>query len=181
VEREYDIFEQLPDGAPLWRGHASGLLNLRVKLIEVATTTNNQCFAMHIGTQEVVARLNARPLQISHGKRVVFQIAYDEALATARASLLRRFGYDVVTVIGNESAKTILSIPQHFDLFIIGHAAPENDRKGMVAWLKIYFPNTRVLALNPPNLPVLSGADYNVKLNGPEAWLSVVNTALSSQ
>jgi hypothetical protein len=180
LERDYDIFEELPDGAPLWRGHASGLQSLRVKLVEVASTTNNRCFAMHMGTQEVVARLNARSAQRPDGKKVVFQIAYDDTLAMARAALLRNCGYDVATVIGNESAKLILSVPQHFDLFIVGHASPENERKGMVAWLKKYFPNTRVLALNPPKLPVLSGADYNVKLNSPEAWLSVVSTALNT-
>jgi hypothetical protein len=81
---------------------------------------------------------------------------------------------------GCESAKLILSLPQHFDVFIVGHAAPENDRTAVVAWLKKNFPNTRVLALNPPKLHVLPGADYSVKLNGPETWLPVVSSALSS-
>jgi hypothetical protein len=71
-----------------------------VKLVEVASTTNNQCFAMHIPTQEVVARLNARPSQRNGGKRVVFQIAYDENSAMARTAVLRSYGYDVVTVNG---------------------------------------------------------------------------------
>jgi hypothetical protein len=100
VERDYDIFEQLPNGTPLWRGHASGMQSLRVKLIEVASTTNNPCFAMHIPTQKIVARLNARPLQGREGKRMVFQIAYDDKLASARTALLRKCGYDVVTVVG---------------------------------------------------------------------------------
>jgi hypothetical protein len=180
VEREYDIFEQLPNGTPLWRAHTSGLQSVRVKLLEIASTTNNQCFAMHLATQEVVARLNDRPSQRGDGKRVVFQIAYDDRSAGTRTVLLRKRGYNVVTVIGNESAKLILSLPQRFDLFIVGHAAPDNERKEMVAWLKKNFPNTQVLALNPPKIPVLPGADYNIELNGPEAWLSVVSTALST-
>jgi hypothetical protein len=180
VEHEYDIFEELPEGSPVWRGHASGLQNLRVKLMEVASATNNRCFAMHIGTQEIIARLNASSSPRTVTKRVVFQIAYDHGLASDRTALLRKRGYDVVTVMGNESAKLILSVPQHFDLFLVDCAAPEVDREVIVAWLKKYYPNTRVLALNPPKQPVLPGADYNVKLNGPDAWLSAISHAFSS-
>ena len=180
VEREYDIFEELPEGSPVWRGHVAGLQNARVKLMEIANSTSNLCFAMHIASQEIIARLNARPSPRTGAKKIVFQIAYDHSLASARTTLLRKRGYDVVTVMGNESAKLILSVPQHFDLFVVGYAAPEIDREGMVAWLKKYFPHTRILALNPPKQPVLPGADYNVKLNGPDTWLSAVSQALTS-
>ena len=87
MEREYDIFEELPEGS-VWRGHVSGLQNVRAKLLELATATNNQCFAMHVGTQEVVARVNARLSPKTAAKRVVFQIAYDHNLASARTALL---------------------------------------------------------------------------------------------
>jgi hypothetical protein len=58
MEREYDLFEQFPDAEPMWRGHAIGLPRARQKLLEFTRTTRNECFIMHLPTNEVVARLN---------------------------------------------------------------------------------------------------------------------------
>jgi len=63
---------------------------------------------------------------------------------------------------------------QSFRLFIVGHAASRETREGMLRWLKTTFPHTRILALNPPQQEYLDEADYNVVLNGPEGWLSIV-------
>lgn len=179
MDREYEIFEQLPDGSPIWRGHASGLPNVRLKLQELARTTANECFAMYLPTKEVVARLNVKSLRAGE-KRLIFQVSYDNKCAAERTQILRMCGYDVLSVIGNESAKMILSIPQHCDLFIVGHNAPEESRKEMAAWLKANYPSVRILALNSPGIKELAGADYNVKHNGPETWLPFVTRAFSA-
>jgi hypothetical protein len=51
----------------------------------------------------------------------------------------------------------------------------------MVAWLRAKYPGVRILALNSPEIRELVGADYNVKLNGPEVWLPMIATALGGQ
>jgi len=178
MEREYELFEQLPDGSPMWRGQASGLREVRLKLHEIGKTTTNGCFAMYLPTKEIVARLNSGTSEDGRRKPQVFQVAYDDRLATARTEVLRLHGYEVVSVIGNEAAKVVLSLPHNCDLFIVGHAAPEEARKEMVAWLKFKYPGVGILALNPPAIRELPGADYNVKLNGPEIWLSLIASAL---
>lgn len=180
MEREYEIFEQLPDGSPVWRDHASGLPTVRVKLEQLARKTANECFAMYLPTKEVVARLNVRAPRAVSDKRLIFQISYENKRAAERTQILRMCGYDVLSVIGNESAKTILSMPQHCDLFILGHAASEENRKEMAAWLKANYPGVRILALNSPGIKELTGADYNVKLNGPETWLPLVTRAFGT-
>ena len=175
MQREYDVFEQLVDGSTMWRGHASGLHEARRKLQTIARTTSNLCFVFHMPTQQIVARLNVRA---GSGKKpVVFQISYDQNRAPARAEVLKRHGYEVITVIGNEAAKVILSIKQDCDLFLVGHAAPEETRREMVDWLKTNYPGVRILAVNPPPIRELVGADYNVKINGPETLLPVIVTA----
>jgi hypothetical protein len=58
VNREYELFEKLPDGSPIWRGHVVGLQYAQLKLTEIAKATTNECFAMHLPTKEVVLRLN---------------------------------------------------------------------------------------------------------------------------
>ena len=178
MERDYDLFEQFPDGQPMWRAHAVGLLSARQKLLELARTTRNECFIVHLTTKEVVARLNVRSSRGVDRKPVVFQIGYDSGLAIARTTVLRLQGYEVVSVIGNEAAKVVLSIPEQYDFFIVGHAADEQARKEMVLWLKAHYPGVQILALNPPRVSELAGADYNVKLNGPETWLPIIATAL---
>jgi hypothetical protein len=182
VEREYDVFEQLPDGAPLWRGHASGLLNVRIKLEELARTTSNECFAMYIPTREIVARIGGarQVLEQRIRKFLVFQVSYDSVLSIRRAKVLREHGYEAASVLGNEAAKVVLSTRlTRCDFFIIGHSAPESTRREMVVWLREHYPNVGILALNSPGILELDGADYNVKLNGPETWLPLVSTALS--
>ena len=58
MKLEYDVFEQLPDGSPIWRGHVMGPQELKSKLEEIARQTNNECFAIHLPTQEIVSRVN---------------------------------------------------------------------------------------------------------------------------
>lgn len=60
-EREYDLFERLPDGSPLWRGRASGMNEADAKLRNIAGSTSNECFALYLPTKEVVLRLNTSP------------------------------------------------------------------------------------------------------------------------
>lgn len=108
----------------------------------------------------------------------MFQIAYDEMLLITRAQLLKNRGYEVTSVLGNDAAKCAIDTRQNHRLFIVGHAAPRETREEMVRWLKANFPNTKILVVNPPSSAILAGADYNVVLNGPEEWLSIVaNTA----
>lgn len=178
MEREYELFELLVDGSLMWRDHASGMRDVRLKLQEIAKTTTHECFAMYLATKEIVARLNVGAARGVTGKPLIFQIGYDDRLATARAEILRLHGYEVVSVAGNEAAKVILSLPQRCDVFLVGHTAPEETRKEMVAWLKAKYPGIRIIALNSPTIRELPGADYNVKLNGPHTWLPVIDSAL---
>ena len=120
-------------------------------------------------------QLNVAPAKL----RRIFQIAYDGELGLRRAELLRSRGYGVISVIGNDAAKVLLSSIQHYDFFIVGHAAPEQTRREIVDWLKAQYPGIKILVLNPPDQQV-PAADYNVPLNGPETWLPIVFRQLAS-
>lgn len=160
----------------MWRGRASGLLEVRQKLQRLSKITSNECYAIHIPTKEIVARVNVRT---GKGRKpVVFQITYNPKLGNLRAEVLRLHGYEVVSAMGNEAAKVILSIPQEFDLFVVGDGAAQNERREMVSWLKANFPKIQIIAVNSPPLAELPGADYNAKLNGPETLLPVMGAAL---
>lgn len=179
MERDYDLFERLQDQSLVWRGSVHGLENARRKLEEVSKGTTNECFAMHTPTRQIVALLNIAQHGQLPAKPVVFQIEYDEHRLVTRSELLRHNGYEVISLIGNEAAKVALSSPQHCDLFIVGHAAPEQTRREMVDWLKARYPGIRIVALNPPNHPRLTGADYNGIMSRPNEWISIVTAAVA--
>lgn len=181
MKREYELFERFPDESLMWRGHIAGLQEARGLLDEIARQTSNECFVMHLGTQEVLFRANVAGAAQSLAKQAVFQIAYDEHLGMVRAALLRTKGYHVAWVVGNDAAMVMLcDRKKHFDLFIVGHNARDEQRRKMVAWLKENYPGVKILAINPTQLRELPGADYNAVINGPENWMPFVSSATSS-
>jgi hypothetical protein len=58
VERTYDIFEKLPDGAMRWRASVAGHEPAILKLKEIAVSSTNEFQLMHLPTQTIIATLN---------------------------------------------------------------------------------------------------------------------------
>ncbi len=172
MEDGFNIFECMADGSVRWCEETSSLIKARRLLRELVRARKSEFFAMHLTTRGILFHSEAPAL----GRRV-FQIAYTERLCQERAHLLRTLGYGVLSVLGSEAAKKLLRtvriLPQDIDLFMIGHAAPETERKGMVEWLKTRYPQVKVLVLNPPNQRI-PGADHNAPLNSPEMWLPLL-------
>jgi hypothetical protein len=49
ANREYFIFEKLPDGSAVWRGCVLGMENVELKLQNLARESNNKFFALNLG------------------------------------------------------------------------------------------------------------------------------------
>lgn len=172
LDREYNIFECLPDGAVQWRATVVGLRDARTKLEEIARNSQNDHFAMHLPTRNIVLRTDLLRKEVVTPKAVC-QIAYEDNLSLQRANLLRSRGYGVMSIFGNEAAKLLLSTLRanhEFAFFIVGHVAPEQTRREMIDWLRKNYPGVKIIALNPPQESIPT-ADYNVIQNGPDAWL----------
>jgi hypothetical protein len=170
MNRVYEIFEVPPNGSPQRVTVVSGVEFAKVALQGLAKRTSNECFAADARTRQVVMQLNVPPKKL----RRIFVVSYDEEIGVQRAELLKSRGYGVVSVIGNEAAKVLLSSIQPYDLFIVGHATPQETRREMVDWLKTQYPSVKILALNPPDQQVPT-ADFNVP-HEPESWLPIVST-----
>jgi hypothetical protein len=147
MQRHYDLFEQFPDGSPMWRGRVSGLPEVRRHLTELSQQTQNECFAMHLATKEVVASMNVGGAHPKIEKRLVGYIAYDHAWAKERTAVLRAKGFEVVTVTGNEAAKLVLDLSDSWKFFIIGDESPKEAKEEMASWLKVNFPDVPILTL----------------------------------
>lgn len=178
MEREYDIFEQFPDGFPLWRNHVRGLREATRMLRELAASTANECFTVHLPTKEIIARLNVRSSG-PEAQPLIFQIGYGSNAAIERAALLRKNGYEVSSVFGNDAAKLVLQMTQGpIGLFIVGHSAPAEMRQELVVWLKTGYPKVPVLALHSRDEERFASADHNAAADHPETWLPFVSSIL---
>ena len=176
VYRSYEILEVLQDGSSVKRAVVLGLEFAKVALEDLARRTANECIAADEETHQVVAQRNLPPAK--RAIKRIFQIAYDEDSSLRRAELLRSHGFGVISVLNNEAAKVLLESVEDYDLFIVGHAAPEKCRTELVNWLKTNYPRVKVLALNPPHQP-LPNADYNALESDPDGWLAFVTERLA--
>ena len=62
MNRDYDIFEKLPDGSSVWREMVVGRENARLKVQRLAKLSSNEFFAIHTPTKEIIARENITAL-----------------------------------------------------------------------------------------------------------------------
>jgi hypothetical protein len=60
MEREYDLFEVLPDGAAVWQVAVTGHENAIKKLHELSARTTNEVRVMHLPTDTLIAQKNVR-------------------------------------------------------------------------------------------------------------------------
>lgn len=178
MHRVYEIFEVLPAGSRHSVAVVSGLESAKLRLHDFASHTRNECYAADVNTRQIVAYDNISPAEWRRFKRI-FVICYDEQLGLRRAEILSSYGYHSSFIIGNQAAKVLLTPAEHYDLFMVGPAAPRETRQEIVDWLKAKYPRAKILALNPPNQQ-LSGANHNVLQDVPETWLPIVHRELAS-
>jgi len=58
MDREYDIFEKLPDGSILRRTVIKGFENALASLKELGNISPNEHFAIHTPSNVIIARVN---------------------------------------------------------------------------------------------------------------------------
>ena len=58
MDREYDIFEILPDGSPLWKSAVAGHEKAISILKQLAAQTENELRVMYIPTNTLIAAIN---------------------------------------------------------------------------------------------------------------------------
>jgi hypothetical protein len=58
MERDYDLFEVLPDGGVIWKETVSGHENAIGRLKELAQRTSNEVRVMHVLSNTLIASVN---------------------------------------------------------------------------------------------------------------------------
>ena len=165
------IFKVQSDGSLRWVEAAAHVERAKARAKALAASSPGEY---------VISNLTGEKISIkSPPKQIVFQIGYDEKDLNARAELFRRVGHHVISVPDNDAARRALTSIEKVDVFVVGHAAPEQTRKEMVDWLKTNFPKVKIVALIPSANRQLPRADYNIVLNDWDEWLSLLAAAAS--
>lgn len=60
MERDYDLFEVLPDGSAIWKEAVHGHENAIRKLRELSVRTKNEVRLMHVLSNTLIAAMNVR-------------------------------------------------------------------------------------------------------------------------
>jgi CheY-like chemotaxis protein len=169
----FDIFRVGADRSVVWLEAAADLeiAQARVKVLAPLAPGEYLIFSQKTGHQISIK---------ASGKRMIFQIGYDDRQGKARAQMLRYLGYEVSSAADNPAAKLELMTSRHVDLFVVGDLAPEETRREMVRWLKTNYPKVKILALQPsgPSQVPMQDADYTVMANDSNDWLGMIARAV---
>ena len=108
----------------------------------------------------------------------ILSISYDEPLLLTREWMLKAQGYEVTSAIGFTEA--LLRCNCYYDLAIIGHSIPRQDKLALIAEIKKRC-RAQVLSIVRHGEQGLSEADGWVDaIDGPEALLHAVQKILGS-
>ena len=102
----------------------------------------------------------------------ILSISYDKALLHTRAMMLSREGFEVESAVGFTAAIQACK-KGRFDLVIMGHSIPSEDKSAIVKQLRAVCA-TPVLALRRANEAPIKTAEYNLDSGDPQRFLSYV-------
>jgi hypothetical protein len=110
----------------------------------------------------------------------LLSVSYDESLLRTRHWILETAGFNVTSALGFTQATNHFRTGA-FDLVIVGHSIPHEDREALLKMLRIET-ECRVLSLRKPGDPPLPGADHSIDAwDGPEALISAVRKVLGAK
>lgn len=110
----------------------------------------------------------------------ILSVSYDEPLLKTRALLLKqRADYKVTSALGFTAARELCSSAE-FDLFILGHSIPAQDKRELIHCFRKRS-NAPILALRKMGETIPDGADEHVDPNDIEALLRMVEALTTKQ
>ena len=107
----------------------------------------------------------------------ILSISYDKALLQTRELILSREGFEVESAVGFSAARHACEKGK-FDLVIMGHSIPPEDKAAIIEQLRAGC-DTPVLALHRPNESPLKTAEYNLDSWDPQRFLSYIKEIMN--
>lgn len=119
------------------------------------------------------------PRAISKNAKRILSVSYDEALLYTREALLLKFGYRVESAYGFAEAWAHLKKrPLPFDLIMLGHTLPINDKQALIAAMP-KSSKAAILSIRRHGYDPIPEASHSVdETDGIESLLSAVRATL---
>jgi DNA-binding NtrC family response regulator len=104
----------------------------------------------------------------------ILSISYDETLLRTRELMLEWAGHQVTSALGFQDALAGCTTSD-FDLAIIGHSIPGNDKKKLIEGFRRHNPKGVVIALTRAGEPRLAEVDHYISPGDPEDLLRTLS------
>ena len=109
----------------------------------------------------------------------ILSVSYHPELLVTRHMLLEREGYNVTSALG--FTQSIAKCSQgDFHLFILGHSIPQADKGKLIKAFRISSAGP-VLSLARLGEPPVEAADYEMPMDGPAEFLTMVARILQKK
>ena len=106
----------------------------------------------------------------------ILSISYDESLLLTRQMLLQQMGHTVYSAAGFSRAyKICTEYGGQFDLIVLGHSIPHDDKIAIVQHCKNACNMCPILALLRSGEAPIPGAARSVDSSDPQAFMAAIN------
>src|SRR5690348_17087705 len=109
----------------------------------------------------------------------ILSVSYDVSLLHTRQLILQQPGHDVISAFGFAYALKHGNFIQSFDIFILGHSMPTDDKEALISDFRKHCPGGAVIALRRNGERPVIGADYEIEPE-PKEIVDVVARIASS-
>lgn len=102
----------------------------------------------------------------------ILSVSYDHTLLYTRQLILEEHGHSVLSAFGFTQALKCCDEAKDFNIFILGHSIPREDKEALISAFRAHCPGT-VVALKRANEWPVAGADFEIE-PAPEAILETI-------
>jgi len=108
----------------------------------------------------------------------IILVEFRPGLLEIRRELLESLGHPILSALGLSAARGIDLSTVFPGVFIIGHRAPRNERRSLIAYFRQAASSVPILVLLSRTDDNFYEADYNCPADDPPQWIRAVSLAL---
>lgn len=110
--------------------------------------------------------------------KTVLQVEFSPTLLPDREAILKRAGYQVISVLGSTNSRSLPVDDSTIGVVVIGHGAPWAERHDLIAHFRETLPEIPIVALLRSSDDSFRNADFNCPADNPPLWERTVTEAL---
>ncbi len=103
----------------------------------------------------------------------ILSVSYDNALLITRHLMLEAAGYSVTSALGFTDAQVPCK-EGAFDLMILGHSIPQNDKRALIEIFRLHNQRARVIGLLRAGESLIASADYHLSPEDPKQLMAAI-------